>query len=277
MLLAQGPPQTLGATSSARLAFAEADKPDGTWAGRRLLLLDDKPAFELSFWCGTCPFLFERLEGANDTLSLDELSDRLAIGLDDLDAGVIDTFSALLPRGDYFPLLLEVRPRLVRPADKADYFAREQVDTWGVEAFWGLPVYPHTPYYRTFETVVDGESHLYEFVVPMVPPSWNDAERVADHARRLKSTSRPTAVAVSTLDVCAPAVEQGADWYWHWGLTHFVLDGHHKLQAAAKMERPLQLLALVSVDGSLADVEKVARLVQLRSRPAAPRGAPSRS
>jgi hypothetical protein len=58
-----------GDASSARLAFAEADKPEGTWAGRRLLVLDDKPAFELSFWCGTCPFLFERLEGAHETLS----------------------------------------------------------------------------------------------------------------------------------------------------------------------------------------------------------------
>ena len=82
---------------------------------------------------------------------------------------------------------------------------------------------------------------------------------------------------MSTLDVCAPAVEQGADWYWHWGLTHFVLDGHHKLQAAAETERPLQLLALVSVDGSLADVEKVARLAQVRSREAATRAATSRA
>jgi len=277
MLLAQGPPQTLGDATSARLAFAEADKADGTWAGRRLLLLDDKPAFELSFWCGTCPFLFERLEGANDTLSLDELSDRLAAGLDDLDGEVIDTFSALLPRGDYFPLLLEVRPRLVRPVGDGDYFAREQVETWGIEAFWGLPVYPHTPYYRTFETAVDREAHLYEFVVPMVPPSWNDAERVADHAARLNSTSRPTAVAVSTLDVCAPAVEQSADSSWHWGLTHFLLDGHHKLQAAAETGRPLQLLALVSVDGSLADVGQVARLADLRTRPAAARVMPSRT
>ena len=150
-------------------------------------------------------------------------------GTPSLDDGVIETFAELLPSGEYIPLLLQVEPRLVRPPEDRDYFTREQVETWGVEAFWGLPVYPHTPYYRTFETAVDGEAHLYEFIVPMVPPSWNDAARVRAFAERLKSSSQPTAVAVSTLDVCAPAVEQGPDWYWHWALTHFLLDGHHKL------------------------------------------------
>ena len=89
--------------------------------------------------------------------------------------------------------------------------------------------HPRTPYYRTFETTIDAEAHLYEFVVPMVPPSWNDSARVL---RRTPSgcaqSSAPTAVAVTTLDVCAPAVAATArDWYTHWCLTHFLLDGHH--------------------------------------------------
>jgi MFS family permease len=44
---------------------------DSAWAGRRLLTVDDVPAFELSFWCGTCQFLFERLQGATTTFSRD--------------------------------------------------------------------------------------------------------------------------------------------------------------------------------------------------------------
>src|SRR5205809_7342752 len=40
----------------------------------------------------------------------------------------------------------------------------------------------------------------------MVPPSWNDRARVAAHRERLTTSSRPTAVAVSLLDVCAPAI-----------------------------------------------------------------------
>jgi hypothetical protein len=268
VVLASAPARALGVESAARLRFGEEEKAEGAWAGRRLLFLDEQPAFELSFWCGTCQFLFKREYGANETVSLADVEARLSDGIEDLDEELIGSFAALLPFGRYIPLLLQVQPRLVRPAEPDDYFSEEQVATWGVDAFWGLPEYPRTPYYRTFEAAVDAEAHLFEFVVPMVPPSWNDAGRVQAHRDRLIGSSRPTAVAVSTLDVCAPAVDSSStDYYDHWGLTHFLLDGHHKLQAAAESDKPLQLLSLLSVEGSLADVERVARVPELRARP----------
>jgi hypothetical protein len=48
----------------------------------------------LSFWCGTCQFLFQRLDGANDTPSIADLRQRLADGLDDLNDEVINRFAA---------------------------------------------------------------------------------------------------------------------------------------------------------------------------------------
>lgn len=255
---------------SARLAVAAEPHAPTTAFGRRLLLLDDRPAFELSLWCGTCPYLFERLEGANDKVALPALADRLSKGLDAIDDDVVRTYGSLLADGEVLPLLLEVQPRLQRPVEAGDYFAEEQVATWGIDAFWGLPENPHTPYYRTFETPVAQDAHLYEAVVPMVPPTMNQRATVDAHAERLAASSRPTAVAFSTLDICAPAVDSdGTDWYHHWGLTHFLLDGHHKVQAAAESARPLRLLALVSIDGSLAARDDVLSLPRLRRQPAA--------
>lgn len=268
MVLATGAARTLGVSDGARLRFGELDeRAPNAGPGRRLLILDEKPAFELSFWCGTCQFLFERLEGANETLSLDEMTERLTEGLEGLDDDLIETFGALLPRGDYVPILLAVQPRLVRPIESGDYFAEEQVETWGLESFWGLPVNPRTPYYRTFETAVDPEAHLFEFVVPMVPPSWNTEERVDQYVETLRATSRPTAVGVSIVDVSAPAVDMGPDWCAHWGLTHFLLDGHHKMEAAARAGTRVQLLSLLSVDASLASTEQVERVPELREQP----------
>ena len=266
MVLRSAATRVLGVERDARIRFGEEEKAEGAWAGRRMLFLDDRPAFELSYWCGTCQLLFKRQEGATETVSLAEVENLLAEGLDGLDEEVISTFASLLSVGEYLPLLLRVTPRLVHPVQPGDYFAEEQVATWGLESYWGLPVYPGTPYYRTFETCVDAEAHLFEFIVPMVPPAWNDTARVAEHRERLQSSQRPTAVAVTTLDVCAPAVEVGADYFTHWGLTHFLLDGHHKLQAAAESGSALQLLSLVSVDASLASVEQVARIPELRNR-----------
>ncbi len=157
-----------------------------------------------------------------------------------------------------------------------DYFADEQVATWGLSSFWGLPEYPATPYYRTFQTPVDQDAHLFEFVVPMVPPTWNDQATVAAHIQRLRHSPAPTAVAVATLDVCQPATDDAStDYYEHWGLTHFLLDGHHKMHAAAQTGSLVQLLSLVALEPSLATPEQVTRLPQLRARPAAARTASS--
>lgn len=104
----------------------------------------------------------------------------------------------------------------------------------------------------------------------MVPPSWNDRQRVAGHADRLAGSATPTAVAVSVLDVTQPIdADDSSDYYAHWALVHFLLDGHHKMQAAAELGQPLQLLSLLSTKASLAGPKHLARLPDLRARPPA--------
>ena len=137
----------------------------------------------------------------------------------------------------------------------------------GCRQFLGLPENPRSFYYRTFETRVDSQRHLYEFVVPMVPPGWNNPEQVRHYLDLIRDGVTPTAVALSTLDVCQPAVDdESTDYYVHWGLSHFLLDGHHKLEAAARSGRPVRLLALVSLDGGLVSFEGVARIPELLAR-----------
>ncbi|MFJ9822647.1 hypothetical protein ACIRU3_47230 [Streptomyces sp. NPDC101151] len=267
-----GDPRRLGVPGpEARLRFEAESREPATGPGRRLLAVDGAPVFELSFWCGSCPFLFRRLEGATQTLSLESVQERLAGQLVGLDDGVLDAFGALLPEGQYLPLLLRVEPSLVVPGQDGDYFSHEQPATW--DAVYGPAEHPHTPYYRTFETVVDADAHLYEFVVPMVPPSWNNRERVQEYVEQMGQGALPTAVAVSTLDTCEPAVGDPADQYEHWGLTHFLLDGHHKLEAAASAGRGVQLLSLLALDAGLAEARDYSRLAALRSQPRQSRGA----
>ncbi|MFB7373882.1 hypothetical protein ACFC0D_28975 [Streptomyces sp. NPDC056222] len=263
-----GEPRRLGVPGpEARLRFEAEPRKVGPGPGRRLLVLDGEPAYELSHWCGTCQFLFQRLAGANQTLSLEGMQERLAGHLSDLDDDILDAFGSLLPEGDYLPSLLRVEPRLITPGQEGDYFNGEQVATWGLDGFWGLPEHPRTPYYRTFETVVDDVAHLYEFVVPMVPPSWNERERVEEYVEQMERGVVPTAVAVSTLDLCQPALDLSTDYYQHWGLTHFLLDGHHKLEAAASAGHPVRLLSLLALGEGLSEAQDVRRLPTLRTQP----------
>ena len=273
MLLSALPPRRLGVPEAqAPLTFGRAD-PESPFSARYLYLAGE-PAFELSLWCGTCPFLFERQEGASGTLSAElEVMSELEGPVDAVDDRILAPFSSLLPEGEFLPLLLEVRPELVAPHDERDYFTHEQVATWGVDDFWGLPENPRSFYYRTFETRVESDVHLYEFVVPMVPPGWNDRDRVQHYRDLMDQGVTPTAVALSTLDVCQPATDdESADYHAHWGLTHFLLDGHHKVEAAARSGASVRLLALVSLDGGLAGPDDLHRLPELLSRPRAARG-----
>lgn len=263
------PIQRLGVpAAAAALRFTEGPRKSGAAWGARLLAVSERPAFELGLWCGTCPFLFERQEGSTETFSLDEFATRLADGVEEVDPDLITGYGTLLAHGDYLPVLLRVTPRLVYPCAADDYFSHEQVDTWGVDGFWGLPENPRTPYYRTFATAVAPDAHLYEFVVPMVPPTWNDRDRVQEYRRHMTAGTVPTAVAVSILDVVAPAVNNDAtDYYTHWCLTHFLLDGHHKFEAAAAEGVPVDILSLVPVDDGLSSRDDLERLLRLRAQP----------
>lgn len=131
--------------NEALIRFGKADSSVPFSA--RYLFLEGKPAFELSLWCGTCPFLFERKEGANSTVSSErERLAELEGPLSSVSEDIIQSFGSLLPSGEYLPLLLEVRPEQVAPNDERDYFTNEQVDTWGVDSFWGLPENPRSYY-----------------------------------------------------------------------------------------------------------------------------------
>lgn len=259
MIIDQGEPTTLGTDAEgAVISFrAEPGRPEG-WMGRRELAVRGEALFELSFWCGTCPFLFDRLARA-DQLSFDDVAIRLAAGLDEIDAETVDIVGTLLPWGEYLPVLLEVIPTLVAPGSQLDYFTHEQQQTWSEPT-----QDPKTDYYRTFTAPVAEEAHLYEFVVPLVPVSFNDADQVAAYAREIEGGAVPTAVAVSTLDVTAPATDQGPDWYWHWGLTHFLLDGHHKFAAAASAGKPVRLLTLIALGSGLSDEAQVLAALDVR-------------
>lgn len=249
----------------ALVAVPTPKPPPGTAFPPRRLTLRGVSVFELGLWCGTCPALFQRLSEP-EAADLGASNERLNAGLGAIEDDVLQMYGKVLPRSSYTALLLDVTPQLVTPGSAGDYFSHEQVATWGVDPVLGSPENPGGPYYRTFEAPIGRGQHLYEFMVPMVPPDWNDRRRVSAYAER-SGTSPATAVAYSLLDVIQPAMDEGDDYYEHWVLTHFLLDGHHKVQAAATAGRPVRLLSLVDERISIASSDDVTILIEARSKP----------
>jgi hypothetical protein len=252
------------ARERAKVVVPISEPAPGTAFPPRRLILRGSPVFELNLWCGTCPALFKKL-AEPEVADLGLTNELLNAGLARIDDEVLQVYGTVLPKSEYTVLLLEITPRLVEPGAPSDYFTHEQVTTWGVDPAVGSPDDPGTPYYRTFEAPAGKDRHLYEFVVPMVPPAWNNSHRAAEYSAAV-AVEHPTAVAYSLLDVLEPAMDEGEDYYEHWVLTHFLLDGHHKMEAAAAAGRPIRLLSLLDEHISIATPEDLATMAQARTQ-----------
>jgi hypothetical protein len=253
------------ATSSAtesRIGFVT--EGGGQWAEwDRFITLDGKKAYHIGNVCGTCAFFFERLPGANDKLSPTELSARLKSGLTEIDGDVVRTAAAALPAGRYNVLLLKCAPRLVLPSKDGDYFFEEQLALWGTDGFWGLPHYTKTEYYRTDLVKMSNRRGLFEFVVPMFPRNYLHTSAISSYKHALSQGVVPTALAVSILDVKQPANWDGdPDFTEHWCLSHYLLDGHHKVYAAYELGVPVSILSFLAFEEGISTREQVGEAIQ---------------
>jgi hypothetical protein len=261
---------TLVATASmtstsedSRVGFAT--EGGGSWpAWDRFITLDGKKAYHIGNICGTCEFMFERLEGANDKVSPTELTHRFRAGVTRLDEDILHTVAAALPVGDYRTLLVKCVPTRVLPSEPGDYFREEQVALWGVNAFWGLPHYTKTEYYRTERIRMTNGRGLFEFVIPMVPKSFLHADAVRSYKDALLGGTTPTALAISILDIKQPADWEGnPEINAHWCLSHYLLDGHHKILAASELGLPISILSFLAVEKGISTREEIEEVVQV--------------
>lgn len=234
-------------------------KGGGNWeVWHRLISIDGKPAYEIGNICGTCSFYFERLDGANQSVHPQETIEKLNSGLSSLDKQVINSVSTIIPNGKYKVLLLTVYPKLVDLGRDNDYFAKEQIALWGLDGFYGIPFNPKVPYYRGSDQNIKDNEKIFEFIIPMFPQTWLDKVRLEHYTQELSQGKTPTAICLTVLDIKAPAVwnnDEQPEFVGHWCLAHYILDGHHKLYAAAKADKPINLLSFLAIDECIVDTD----------------------
>ena len=240
-------------------------KGGGQWeVWDRYLTIDEKPAYHIGNICDTCTFFFERLEGANKNVSSKEIANYLRDGLQLPDASLIDLIGQIMPSGEYEVLLLEAMPKMVQLGSEDDYFSNEQIKLWGIDGFLGLPHYPKIEYYRCMSQKMKNHEQLFEFVIPMFPKNWLEQKTVAQYISRLESGDRPTALAISVLDVKQPANWQGEpDITKHWCLAHYILDGHHKILASSQIGAPITILSFLAKNQGLSSSDEINSMINV--------------
>jgi hypothetical protein len=258
------------AGTSSRIALRRSG-PEAYPGFDRYLLLDERRAYHVGNVCDTCEFFFERLEGADDKVSPEEVGERLRRGVDALDDELLRVAGDALPRGQYRAMLIDVIPELVQPGDERDYFSHEQVELWGLDPFRnGAPHDPQTEYYRGGSFSLGGGRQLFEFVVPLVTSDLLDAGTTRGYEERLRAAEHPTAFAISVLDVKQPADWEGDPAVTeHRCLAHYLLDGHHKARAASRLQEPLRLISFLAPGESVATAEEIEQAIDVFGQPVA--------
>jgi len=252
-------------TREPRIAF-ETDGGGNYPVWDRFITVNGKRAHYLGNVCGTCPFVFQRLEDANDKVSPQELTNLFRIGISKLEQSVTQRAMEILPAGEYKVLLLSCPPQFILPSTHGDYFCEEQVDLWGPDT--GDEGGTHDPkieYYRTETISFAPHSMLFEFIVPMFPQRYLHEETIHSYLSILERQTIPTALAVSILDV-KEELESEAEMNTHWCLAHFLLDGHHKVFAASRARKPITILSFLAVDKGISLSNDIETLLTILSR-----------
>ncbi|WP_404446397.1 hypothetical protein LG307_21370 [Sutcliffiella horikoshii] len=231
----------------------------------RYISIEGKKAFHIGNICGTCSFFFERLGGANGSnqgISPKEISEEFRKGITNLEDVFLSKVSLILPSGDYKVLLNEVIPEFIELGTEKDYFSNEQVQVWGMNSFWGLPHYPKVKYYRGITKELSNNSKLFEFIVPTFPVGWLEEETIEMYKSLISKEVKPTALCLSVLDIKEPAdYEEETKHIQHWCLTHYIIDGHHKVFSAATQNQPITLLSFLATKEGIADRNDLSSLL----------------
>ncbi len=230
--------------SESVVAFGRHSSATGL-AQNRYLSIDGIEAFDLGFPCDSCTMLFRRVSSAELAISPHAVSEALNAGLTGINEPLLNTLSSVVPVGDYLAVLTTIRPRLVRRGTPDDYFMHPQ---WRAMGYARSQHDPGTNYYRGRSDVlvrVNGISRdFFELVVPLYPLARCRGAAVEDWTARLSRGERPTCLSVAKAEGVSSYRTDDA----HLVLTHVLLDGHHKMLAAARSQRELGMLALVNTE-----------------------------
>lgn len=250
-------------TSNPVVGLTTAGVDRFAWDWKRHVTVNGAEVAWIGNGCETCGYMFEQLAAPTPIVELDQLRAKFARGLFTLDDDVVETIGSLLPEGEYAVALMKCLPVRIEPGGPGDYFFEELSNACNPLQLPGDEMFEpytetNTHYYRLFARSglsVGRDPHGYggtrfDFIMPLAQSI--DPGTVATYLKSLEDGRRPTAVSLSVLDISM--LSHGEP---HWCMAHYLIDGHHKVAAAAEAQKPLTLLAFVSLDEGVCREEDV--------------------
>jgi len=249
------------------------------------LLVNGERIFEYGSPCGTCGIVFRKVRSPKNQIS-DPEAVQLLGDLNEVPSDqTLQRLARVLEPGTYHPIVIEGTIQYIEPGSPNDYFATDVVQLFGLEPPENKPAGPWTPYYRfgtDGELIHPGsyypEEHSYKslvtaIVMPLHDPSKLNRERVEYWKQQHENGMTLTAFAVSVVDhQRSMSTHFESDSNYQYGaqtlFSNCLLDGHHRIQAAAELGTKARILSLVSWKYSLIEEYLLPHVVRMYSRKA---------
>ena len=241
---------------------------DSSWKiWDRFISVNGENIYHIGNICGTCIFFFEKLKDKDKIINPRIEIDKLNNGLTSIDSSVIENLKRIIPSGNYELNLRTINPRYVYKGKNDDYFVHEQVKLWGVA--WGNDgdlFLPMTDYYRGKNEIFGQDKEYFDFYIPLTSLDLLDSKRVNFYKNEILSGKKPTAVSLSVLDIKEPSTYPDEDTFpeitQHWCIANYLIDGHHKIKAAAELNAEITLLAFFATDKGVSTEEEIKELLK---------------
>ena len=232
----------------------------------RFIAVNGQNIYHIGNVCGTCSFFFEKLIDNKKSINPKETIDKLNVGLTFIDDNTIDILREIIPNGFYEIALLTITPKFAVVGQPNDYFAKEQVDLWGIDGYYGVPHSPKVNYYRGSDKEIGDDRKIFEFFIPLTSTENLDQKRIDFYKEEILKGNKPTAISLSTLDIKEPAVwpedEIKPEFTSHWCIAHYIVDGHHKIKAACDLNSEITLLSFIATEKGISSTDDINELLK---------------
>ncbi|GGS24108.1 hypothetical protein [Deinococcus knuensis] len=198
--------------------------------------------------------------------AVDDLQDALSDGLRSLDGATVTRLASLLPPGSYVASLVTTRPSVVVPGGPLDYMTHERERYWPGDRQQGswpgadVPKAPPALSYRapgwrepgviTYlgGRQVPGDEAGVSVLLPTQETASLDARWVAFYREQFRAGVRPTAVCLQVIEERDSNSQVEGTLLSNLTLAvNVIVDGHHKMQAAALEGAALTVLTFTAL------------------------------
>lgn len=234
-----------------RIDFDLPKKGTSNWARwNRSLLVGERSLYSVGSTCGTCETLL-MLTGFPPARALD-ISEKLSATMQEqapLDSQWVHTWSPILTQlqtGHYLGATLSLPVERVDSGD-ASWMTRRQEFRLEANPGWpsddDIPPWPETPHFQG--PMFEEPLRTYWVALPSQNLAALDEERVQYYMQRIENGHRPSALALGWME------DRYVQAEWNERVVALVLlDGHHKMEAYARLQEPASIIALFHLENT---------------------------